>query len=195
MKLYSSPATPFGRKAAIVAHEHGIALDIENANPFQSEELQRLNPIKLIPVLELDDGTALYDSHLICLYLDEAGGGRTLYPHADKWDWQRRMTLGTALTEASVAWVFQKRLPADEQSARLKSHYEKRARRIAAALDAEVEALAAAPFRMDHVAAICGLGHLEFRHDAAWRADCPALAAWYEGMQSRPSVAATAPTE
>ena len=195
MKLYSSPATPFGRKAAIVAREHGIALDIVNANPFQSEELERLNPIKLIPVLELDDGTALYDSHLICLYLDEAGSGPTLYPIADRWDWQRRATLGTALTETSVAWVFQTRLPADEQSDRLKGHYAKRARRIAAALDAEVDALSAAPFRMDHVAVICGIGHLEFRHDASWRADCPALAAWYEEIQSRPSVAATAPTE
>ena len=49
MKLYSSPATPFGRKAAIVANEHDIALDIENVNPFTSEELVRLNPAKPHP--------------------------------------------------------------------------------------------------------------------------------------------------
>ena len=195
MKLYSSPATPFGRKAAIVAREHGIALDIVNVNPFDSEELERLNPIRLIPVLVLDDGTVLYDSHVICQHLDETGSGPTLYPQADRLDWQRRMTLGTALTETSVAWVFQKRLPADQQSERMKSHYEKRMRRIAAALDAEADALSAAPFRMDHVSAICGIGHLEFRHDASWRADCPALTAWYEEIQSRPSVAATAPTD
>ena len=170
MKLYSSPATPFGRKAAIVANEHDIALDIENVNPFTSEELVRLNPAKLIPVLMLDGGTVLYDSHVICTYLDEIGGGPTLYPEADRWDWQRRMTLGTALTEASVAWVFQKRQPADQQSVNLKTHYEKRVRRITAALDAEADALAAAPFRMDHIAVICGIGHLEFRHDASWRA-------------------------
>ena len=195
MKLYSSPATPFGRKAAIVAREHGIALDIENVNPFTSEELERLNPVKLIPVLVLDDGTVLYDSHVICSYLDEIGGGPTLYPEADRLDWQRRMTLGTALTETSVQWVFQKRQPADQQSANLKSHYEKRVRRITAALDAEVDALAAASFRIDHVAAICGIGHLEFRHDDSWRADCPAVTAWYEEMQSRPSVAATQPAD
>ena len=195
MKLYSSPATPFGRKAAIVAREHGIALDIENVNPFTSEELERLNPIKLIPVLVLDVGTALYDSHVICTYLDETGKGPTLYPEADRSEWQRRMTLGTALTEASVAWVFQKRQPAEQQSVNLKSHYEKRVRRITAALDSEAGALTAAPFRMDHIAVICGLGHLEFRHDASWRADCPALTAWYEDIQGRPSVAATQPTD
>ena len=195
MKLYSSPATPFGRKAAIVAREHGIALDIEYVNPFESEELERLNPVKLVPVLVLDDGTVLYDSHVICAYLGEAGGGPTLHPEANRWDWQRRATLGTALAETSVVWVFQKRLPADQQSVNLKSHYERRVRRIATRLEAETEALAAAPFRMDHIAVVCGIGHLEFRHDAAWRADCPRLAAWYEGMQSRPSVAATAPTD
>ena len=195
MKLYSSPATPFGRKAAIVAREHGIALDIANVNPFESEELERLNPIKLIPVLVLDDGTVLYDSHAICAYLDETGDGPTLYPEAARLDWQRRMTLGTAVTETSVLLLFQKRLPADQQSDRLKSHYAQRVQRILAGLEAEAEVLAAAPFRMDHIAVICGIGHLEFRHDAAWRADCPALAAWYEGMQSRPSVAATVPTD
>ena len=195
MKLYSSPATPFGRKAAIVAGEHGIALDIVNVNPFESEELERLNPARLIPVLAMDDGTVLYDSHAICAYFDEIGGGPSLYPDDDRWDWQRRMTLGTALTETSVQWLFQKRQPADQQSVNLKTHFEKRVRRITRALDGEVDAFATAPFRIDHIAVICGLGHLEFRHDDSWRADCPALTAWYEDIQSRPSVAATQPTD
>ncbi len=195
MKLYSSPATPFGRKAAIVAREHGIALDIVNVNPFESEELERLNPIKLIPVLAMDDGTVLYDSHAICAYFDGVGEGPSLYPDDDRWGWQRRMTLGTALTESSVLWLFQKRQPADQQSDNLKTHYVKRVRRITAALEAEVDTLAAAQFRIDHIAVICGIGHLEFRHDDSWRADCPELTAWYEGIQSRPSVAATQPTD
>ena len=195
MKLYSSPATPFGRKAAIVAQEHGIPLDIVNVNPFESEELERLNPARLIPVLAMDDGTVLYDSHAICAYLDEIGAGPSLYPDDDRWGWQRRLTLGTALTETSVQWLFQKRQPADQQSVNLKTHFEKRARRIAKALDGEVEAYASAPFRIDHIAIVCGLGHLEFRHDDSWRADCPALTAWYEDIQSRPSVAATQPTD
>ena len=195
MKLYSSPATPFGRKATIVAKEHGIALDIKNVNPFESDALERLNPVKLIPVLVLDDGTALYDSHVICSYLDETGGGPTLYPETDKWDWQRRMALGQALADTSVAWIFQKRLPEEQQSARLKAHYEKRSQRITAQLEAEAEALSSPAFRMDHVTAICGLGHLEFRHDTGWHAACPKLAAWYEGVLSRPSVAETHPVD
>ena len=195
MQLYSSPATPFGRKAAIVAREHGIALDIVNVNPFDSGALERLNPVKLVPVLVLDDGTALYDSAVICAWLDEAGGGPTLHPAAGKWDWQRRMALGQALAETSVAWILQKRLPEAERSATLMARYDARWRRIAARLEAEAGALAGAPFRMDHVTAICGLGHLEFRHAVDWRATCPALAAWYDAMLERPSVAATRPVD
>ena len=195
MKLYSSPATPFGRKAAIVAREHDIALDIVNVNPFESEELERLNPARLIPVLVMDDGTVLYDSHAICSHFDEIGTGPTLYPEADRFDWQRRATLGTALTETSVSWLFQKRQPADQQSVNLKTHFEKRVRRITAALDTEAEAFAAAPFRIDHIAVVCGIGHLEFRHDDSWRETCPALSSWYEHMQGRPSVASTRPTD
>ena len=195
MKLYSSPATPFGRKAAIVAHEHGIALDVVNVNPFDSDELARLNPIGVIPVLVLDEGTVLYDSHVICAHLDETGGGPSLRPEAGRLDWQRRATLGTALTETSVLWLFQKRIPAEQQSEKLKRHYIARLGRVTAALEAEVDAFAAAPFRMDHIAVICGLGHIAFRHDDSWRASCPKLAAWYESIQSRPSVAATVPTD
>ena len=106
-------------------------------------------------MLVLDDGTVLYDSHvMICFHLDGSAAAPRSTPRPASWDWQRRTTLGTALTEASVLWLFQKRQPADQQSVHLKSHYEKRMRRVTAALDAEAEALAAAPFRIDHIAVL-----------------------------------------
>ena len=54
MKLYTAPTSPFGRKASIVALEHGIKLKEESTNPFDSDQLARLNPMRLIPVLVLD---------------------------------------------------------------------------------------------------------------------------------------------
>ena len=83
MKLYTAPTSPFGRKASIVAREHGIELDEEFCNPFESEELARLNPLKLIPVLVLDDGAVVPESQLICEYLDSIGTGPTLESQAD----------------------------------------------------------------------------------------------------------------
>lgn len=80
MKLYTAPTSPFGRMASIVAREHGIAVQEEFCNPFESEILAGINPLKLIPVLALDDGVVLLESHLICEYFDSIGAGPTLYP-------------------------------------------------------------------------------------------------------------------
>ena len=136
MKLYSSPATPFGRKAAIVANEHDIALDIENVNPFTSEELVRLNPAKLIPCWCWTAGPCSLTATSSAPISTRSARARRSTPRPTAGTGTRRMTLDTALTEASVAWVFQKRQPADQQSVNLKAHYEKRVRRITAALDA-----------------------------------------------------------
>ena len=193
MKLFTGPTTPFGRKAAIVAREHGIALDEEVCNPFESEELARINPLKLIPVLVLDDGAVLHDSHVICEYLDALGSGSSLYPEADKWTWKMRMILGHGLAEASVQLQLQKVLPESERSETMMERYHARIERAAAVLEDEADALAAGEFRIDKVTAACGLGHLELRHGDDWRRFCPRLAAWYAEIVTRPSVAETMP--
>lgn len=193
MKFYSSPTSPFGRKAAIVAREHGIALEEVACNPFESEELAQINPLKLVPALALDDGTVLHDSHVICEYLDSIGSGATLYPEADKWIWKTRMILGHGLAEASVQLQLQKVLPEGERSETVMERYRGRIGRSVARLEAEVDALAADELRMDKVTTVCGLGHLEFRHGDGWREQCPRLAAWYNEIMTRPSLAETAP--
>jgi len=193
MKLYAGPTTPFGRKAAIVAREHGIAIDEVACNPFESEELAQINPLKLIPALALDDGTVLHDSHVICEYFDTIGSGPSLYPEADKWAWKTRMTLGHGLAEASVQLQLQKVLPEDEHSETLMERYRGRIGRSVTQLEVEVDALAAGEFRMDKVTTVCGLGHLGFRHGDGWREQCPRLAAWYDVIMTRPSLAETAP--
>jgi glutathione S-transferase len=193
MKLYTAPTSPFGRRASIVAREHGIALDEETTNPFESEELARLNPMKLIPVLVLDDGAVLLESHLICEYLDSIGTGPTLYPEANRWLWRTRMMIGHGLGEASVALRLQQVLPEGEQSATLQQRYRDRIARCLGALESEADLLAAGDLRMDKISAVTGLGHLEFRHGESWRNDCPNLAAWYDEAMERESFTATAP--
>ncbi|MDA0230901.1 MAG: glutathione S-transferase N-terminal domain-containing protein [Proteobacteria bacterium] len=193
MKLYNAPTSPFGRKAAIVAREHGIKLDEETTNPFESDQLARINPLKLIPVLVLDDGAVLLESHLICEYLDSIGTGPTLYPEANRWLWRTRMMIGHGLAEASVQLRLQQVLPDGEQSATLKTRYAERMARAVAALDGQADALAEGEMRMDKICAVMGIGHMEFRHGGDWRGDAPNLAAWYDDAMARPSFAATDP--
>lgn len=193
MKLYTGPTTPFGRKAGIVAREHGIAVEEEVCNPFESGDLAGLNPLKLIPVLVLDDGAVLHDSHLICEYLDSIGAGPTLYPEAGRWLWRTRMMVGHGLAEASVAMRLQQVLPEAEQSDTLKARYQGRMARAVAALEKEADALTQGAMRMDKICAVIGIGHMEFRHGEGWREDAPNLAAWYDDAIERASFAETEP--
>jgi glutathione S-transferase len=193
MKLLSGPTSPFARKCRIVAIEKSVTLEEIGTNPFESTELPGINPLKMIPVLILDDGTTMYDSDVICRYLDQAGEGPSLFPKADRWAWMTRATLGHGLADASVALQLQKVLPESDQSAPLMDKMRARMARITAGLEADFAGLEAAPMRMDVICAVMGLGHVELRHGDTWRADHPMLAAWYLGQLEHPSFKATIP--
>src|SRR5580658_9517781 len=89
MKLHWSPRSPFVRKVMIVAHERGVAdrialvrTVVEMTEPHA--ELMRDNPLSKIPTLVLDDGTVLFDSAVICEYLDALDGTPRLFPRGAK---------------------------------------------------------------------------------------------------------------
>ena len=81
MKLLSAAASPFVRKVRVLIIELGIENRIEIVDPgavtplADNDALNAINPLGLIPALELDDGSSLYDSPLICEYLDREAGG------------------------------------------------------------------------------------------------------------------------
>ncbi len=191
MKLYTSPTTPFGRKVGIVARELGIAVDEETINVFEAEWLDESNPLRQIPTLVLDDGTVLYDSHVICAYLDSASEKPSLYPEPGDWVAMRRASLANGLIEASVQFQLQKILPEDEQSARWKTRVETRMNRVIDQLEQETSALGAGGPRIDQITAAAALGHVEFRHTKSWRDRCPRLAEWFDKFSRRPSMVET----
>lgn len=84
MKLIGSYASPFARKVRIVLAEKKIDYELEIDDPWKDESsARRVNPLSQVPVLVLDDGTALYDSRVIVEYLDSASPLARLIP-ADK---------------------------------------------------------------------------------------------------------------
>ena len=100
MKLHWSPRSPYVRKVMVVAHELGLADRIETVRTVVGGtkphlELMRENPLGKIPTLVLEDGTILYNSPVICEYLDTLHGGREAVPrgrrstgrHCGGWHW------------------------------------------------------------------------------------------------------------
>ena len=123
MKLFYSPASPFARKVIVTAHEAGLAEQIEMANistsPFDTnEELAKNNPLGKIPSLVLEDGQQLFDSRVICEFLDSLNEGDKLLPASgmDRYNVLVTQSLGDGIMDAAVSSRYEIALrPEDKQ--------------------------------------------------------------------------------
>ncbi len=201
MKLHWSPRSPFVRKVMIVVHERGLADRVTcvrtvAATAKPHAELMRDNPLSKIPTLVLDDGTIIYDSPVICEYLDGLGERPRLFPAEPKARLTalRRQALGDGFLDMMVL-LRDERLR-EHHSARHMASTATRKAAVLNALEQEAPSLAATPFGIGHIAIGCGLSYLDFRYaDEDWRKPHPRLAAWHTGFAARPSVRATEPVD
>lgn len=199
MKLHWSPRSPFVRKVMIVAHETGLAAELDcvrtvaimnNPNPALLAD----NPLNKIPTLVLDDGSAIYDSRVICEYLDGLHPGVRLFPPSgqERLTALRRQALGDGLMDLLVLWRGERSRPAESQSSSHLAAFAVKFRATLAVLEKECGALGGDNFGIGHVAIGCALSYLDFRFgEESWRAGCPGLAAWHETFEMRPSAKAT----
>ncbi|MGH6961649.1 MAG: glutathione S-transferase N-terminal domain-containing protein [Dongiaceae bacterium] len=204
MKLRYSPASPYVRKCLVLAHEAGLAGRIHVVPTVTADPASGLandNPLGKIPALIVKDGQVLFDSPVICEYLDSLHGGAGILPPAGpaRWTALRREALADGILDAAILRLLEGRRPANEQSP---GWVEKQKAVIARALDAfEAEAgqlgdPAAVPTTIGHITLGCALGYLDFRFGVdEWRRTRPKLARWFEGFAARPSMAATVPKD
>jgi glutathione S-transferase len=201
MKLHWSPRSPFVRKVMIVAHERGIADRLDRVRTVAAmtsphAELMKDNPLSKIPTLVLDDGTALYDSPVICEYLDALDGKPQLFPteRAARLIALRRQALGDGFLDLLVLARNERLRPQPSEV-----HLASAAARTTAVLESledEADALAASGFTIGHIAIGCALAYLDFRFaEQDWRKHHARLAAWHTGFTTRPSVQATLPVD
>jgi len=197
MKLYSSPTSPYARKARILIIELGLeeVVEVYNTVPMENPaELQASNPIGKVPSLQLDDGSSLYDSPVICEYIDAQNGNRFLPASGDaRWDCLRRQALCDGVIDASFNRTMERLKSAEQQSA---MWLERWVNAIARSLNEIERDIAGQGDRFDlgDVTAAAALGYLDLRHgDLDWRHGHDDLAAWFETVSQRPSISATIP--
>ncbi len=199
MKLRYSPTSPYVRKVTVCAAETGLSGRIERIPtlPFDpASDLVSDNPLGKVPALITDDGERLYDSRVICEYLDSLHGGPRLFPEPPaRWTALRRQALGDGILDAAVLIVLERRREPALQST---AFIDRQMSKIGAALDA-LEAECDAFGETVDIGAItigCALGYLDFRFpDEDWRADQPKLAAWFARFAERPSMVESAPRD
>ena len=139
-----------------------------------------LNPLGKIPCLERPDGPALYDSRVICRYLDDLAGGR-LYPGEPRlWETLTLEATADGIAEAMLAIVYEARLrPEEHRRAEIVEAQWAKVARALDAIEARWMAYLAGPFDAGQAALGCALGYLDLRGaDRDWRAGRPGLAAW-----------------
>lgn len=194
MKVHASPASPYVRKVRALAVELGVPLEMVIADAAAPEsDYGRINPIHRVPALELDDGEVLFDSPLICEYLDTVHGGGFLPPAGrERWRVLKLQALGDGIMDAAVPRRGEVLRPQQQQSPPRLAAYERSIRQVLDALERDVAGLDGV--NVGTLAVACALGYLDFRFpDDGWRTGRPRLAAWYEIFAQRPSMLETAP--
>lgn len=201
MQLFTSPTTPFGRKVMVMIHESGLADRVQvhhvSGTPLDPGSMPLdQNPLGKIPALIPEDGgPAIYDSRVICRYLDQKSGAG-LYPTGDDlWPVLTLEATADGMLEAAVLMVYEARLrPAELCYAPWVESQWAKVSRALDSIEARGMPLLDGPLTMAHLAVAVVLGYLDFRHDDRnWRAGRPHLAAWDKVMSVRPSLAATRP--
>ena len=200
MKLLYARTSPYVRKVLVLAHETGQAEAIEtvpvDATPIErNPETVRHNPLGKVPTLITADGTALFDSRVICEYLDSRSSGVRLFPEGEaRWGALTRQALADGLLDAALLLRYERVMrPAPS---RWDDWEAGQIAKIDGALDRMEAMLARAAGGIDigRVATGCALGYLYFRYPFLdWRTGRPAATVWYAAFSQRSSMLHTAP--
>jgi glutathione S-transferase len=201
MKLRYSSTSPYVRKVMIVAIEGGIADKIEKiativAPNKLNDELKVENPLVKVPSLVTESGQVLFDSPVICEYLDTLHKASKMFPSQGpaRWTALRRQALGDGILDAAILARYETSLRPKEFL--WKDWVDGQMRKIRGSLDALEHEKLDGPFDIGAIAIGCALGYLDFRYgDEGWRKTRPKLAAWYAEIEKRPSMKQTVPPQ
>lgn len=201
MKLHHSPTSPYVRKVMIVLRETELIDRVELVDGAGTPLAQNpgtlaANPLGKVPCLERDDGPALFDSRVICRYLDARHSGRKLYPPGPAlFSTLTLEALADGLIDAAVLAVYEARLRPEEM--RFAPWVEAQRGKIGQALDAlegRWTAHLAGPIDAGAIAVAAACGYLDLRfEDMGWRDGRPRLADWHARFAERESYRASAP--
>jgi glutathione S-transferase len=195
MKLRYSTTSPFVRKVHVLAIETGQADKIElvktnTADPASG--LNKDNPLNKVPALVLDDGSALYDSRVICEYLDAQSGGKFFPPAGPaRWTALRRQALADGMADAAVLRMMESKKPENLRSPEWDKRQKLKVTQGLAALEADH---LGPQLDIGTLSVAIVLDYLDFRFKAEeWRRDHPKLAAWHKTFSERASLKKTLP--
>jgi glutathione S-transferase len=186
MKLLSNPLSPYGRKVRIAAAMKGLEDRIEavgiDTNPLDNPQISKANPLAKIPALITEGGATLFDSHVICEYLDSLAPSPVLFPKSgqQRWDTLVLGALADGILDAALLLVYEKRFrPEGQWHAPWQQRQQGKIDRALDHLEPNPPAWGSSP-DYGHLTLASALGYLDFRHEGKWRGGHPKLVAWLD---------------
>lgn len=201
MKLYTAPATPFGRTVEMTAHEIGVHGDLEIvatvvAPTKDNAAYQAKAPLRKIPALELADGGVITDSPVICEFLAQTAGNTALFASGttNEWPVKASYAIARGIAEVAVALRYETFLRPEalrwdqwiaDQRGKLLAGVDHFARHVPPISDTVTIA---------DISLAASLGYLDFRFGSLkWREGRAELAQWFAAMEGREAFRATKP--
>ena len=200
MKLHWSPKSPYVRKVMVCAIELGMDNQIERVRSVAAmlapnPAIMQDNPLSKIPTLMPESGRPLFDSRVICEYLNDRASG-ALFPKQGqaRWDALRWQSFGDGLLDALILWRNER-----ERERPLEPLMGAFALKVDAALgllEAEATALQESGLNIGAISIACALGYIDYRFETlGWRSRSAGLAAWHKTFSARPSMLLTEPAD
>lgn len=197
MKLFFSPTSPFVRKCLAVAHElkldDRLTLMPASASPINRDQtIIASNPLGKVPTLITDDGMALYDSRVICEYLNGLAGAELFPSSPARWEALALQALGDGMMDAALL-------------ARYENHLRPEALRWPEWVAGQMDKIETSLRHLEqnpkvlgqsvHIGSLtlgCALWYLDLRYaEFGWRQRFPQVAAWAQAFMNRPSMTRT----
>lgn len=204
MQLFYAPTSPYVRKVMACAHLCGIvdriALLDSAAHPIRRDaRIAAHNPLAKVPTLILADGTALYDSRVICEYIADLAGNDHLFPPAGAQRWRALawQALGDGLLDAALLARYETTArPPEWQWSDWRAAQLKKVEASLDELEPQAPSLAVQRPTIGEITLGCALGYLDFRFaELDWRAAHPQTARWFDAIVQLPAMQATTPRD
>ena len=199
LQLFNSPTSPYVRKVRVLLLETGLENQVDlidtQVTPIKPNgDLNLTNPIGKVPAILTENGLSLFDSPVICEYLDSLHSGMKMFPKngTSRWIALRRQALGDGLLDAAILGRYESTLrPAAKLWQDWLDAQMGKIHRSLDAMDAEAKEIEGI-VDIGTITIACALGYLDFRYDQMnWRSERSDLSAWFEKFSLRPSMAAT----
>jgi glutathione S-transferase len=203
MKLYYSTTSPYARKVRMVIHEKGFHQPSSRhhveevlCDPWKAPaELLQANPLSRVPTLITAEGEGLYDSPVICAYLDSLDHTNCLIPESGMNHWRvlRWEALADGITDNAYNIVMERRKEGNLQSSQWLSHWQAEINRALPWIEQEIDRLGEPP-TLAHLALAAALGYLQFRlHDRFDLKTFTAIDRWLQNFGQQRCYIATRP--